>query len=192
MNWLLCDYGEVLSLAQPADDRVRLEEAARSGPGFWAGYWKHRPDYDRGSTAVADYWSAVLGRRPNRRELERLVERDVAAWLHPNPETLAAVGRAAQRGFRLAILSNAPHEVANAIDGASWFADFVPRLFSCRVGMIKPEAGIYAAALTALDAIAEEVFFLDDRPENVSAARRIGMQAHLFSTPADVDAVVGL
>jgi len=148
MSWLLCDYGGVLSLPQPSDDRVLLEEeAGRFGSDFWATYWKYRPDYDRGHTPVVEYWSAVLGHRPQRHKLDRLIGRDVAGWLHPNLETLAATERAAMRGLRLAILSNAPHEVAEAIDDAAWFATFSPRLFSCRLGMNKPERGIYAAAL---------------------------------------------
>jgi hypothetical protein len=48
MEWLLCDYGEVLALAPSAADRGALEsEAGTGGPGFWAGYWQHRPAYDR-------------------------------------------------------------------------------------------------------------------------------------------------
>ena len=48
MTWLLCDYGEVLSLPQPAADRAAIEVAAgRRGEEFWADYWRHRPDYDR-------------------------------------------------------------------------------------------------------------------------------------------------
>jgi putative hydrolase of the HAD superfamily len=165
------------------------EEAGCFGSEFWAAYWKYRPGYDRGHTQVVEYWSAVLGRRPPRRKLDRLIGRDVAGWLHPNPDTLAATERAGQRGLRLAILSNAPHEVADAIDDAAWFAAFSPRLFSCRLGMNKPESGIYVAALKALDASPEEVSFLDDRPDNVLAARRTGMRAQLFTESSQIDAI---
>ena len=48
VTWLLCDYGEVLSLPQSADDRVGLEEAAGGGGHrFWDAYWAQRPGYDR-------------------------------------------------------------------------------------------------------------------------------------------------
>jgi putative hydrolase of the HAD superfamily len=190
MIWILCDYGEVLSLPQPLADQLALEEEAGCpGPEFWSTYWRHRPGYDRGDTEVTDYWSAVLGFRPERRKLKRLIELDVAGWLHPNAASLAAAERAAERGLRLAILSNAPHEVADAIDDASWAGAFSPRLFSCRLRAIKPEQAVYVAALQALDAAPSQVTFLDDRHDNVSAARRAGMLAHLFTGPTQIDAI---
>jgi putative hydrolase of the HAD superfamily len=190
MIWVLCDYGEVLSLPQPLSDRLAIEEeAGRSGPEFWSPYWQHRPSYDRGDSAVMDYWSSVLGLRPERRKLERLIELDVASWLHPNPASLASAARAVERGLRLAILSNAPHEVADAIDDATWAGAFSPRLFSCRLRATKPEEDVYAAALKALDAAPSEITFLDDRPDNVSAARRAGISAHVFTDPTQIDAI---
>jgi putative hydrolase of the HAD superfamily len=191
MIWVLCDYGEVLSLPQSPADQLALEaEVGISGPQFWTTYWQHRPGYDRGDTAAIDYWSAVLGDRPSRRKLARLIELDVAGWLHTNADTLAATSRAVARGLRLAILSNAPHEVADAIDAAEWASAFSPRLFSSRIGRVKPEREIYAAALRALNADPSQITFFDDRPANVAAATQAGMSAHLFHDPAQIDAVM--
>jgi putative hydrolase of the HAD superfamily len=193
MIWVLCDYGEVLSLPQPPSDRLALEdEAGRFGPEFWSAYWQHRPGYDRADTEASDYWTAVLGLRPARKKLERLIEIDVAGWLHPNPASMAAAARAAGRGLRLAILSNAPHEVADAIDGTSWAAAFSPRLFSCRLRAIKPDQDVFLAALKALDVAPSEVTFLDDRVDNVAAARQAGMEAHLFTDPTQIDAIAAV
>jgi putative hydrolase of the HAD superfamily len=190
MSWLLLDYGEVISLPQPPSDQLALEEeVGRFGPEFWSTYWQHRPGYDRGDTDVAEYWYSVLGFRPARQRLKRLIEIDIAGWLHPNPASLAAAARAAERGLRLAILSNAPHEVADAIDDAAWADLFSPRLFSCRLRATKPEHEVYVAALHALDAAPSQVTFFDDRRENVCAARRAGMSAHVFSDPSQIDAI---
>jgi hypothetical protein len=66
MAWLLCDYGEVLALASSAADRGALEsEAGTGGPGFWAGYWQHRPAYDRADvdTRCGPAGGVVTGRR---------------------------------------------------------------------------------------------------------------------------------
>jgi putative hydrolase of the HAD superfamily len=187
MTWLLCDYGEVLSLPQPPEDRAALEEAARQpGPGFWEAYWRHRPGYDRGD-AAADYWTAVLHWRPDPPTLERLVARDTASWLHPNADAVAAAVLASGRGLRLAVLSNAPFEVAAAIDRLDWLALFTPRLFSCHLGAVKPERSAYLAALAALDADSRDVIFLDDRPANVEAAHEVGMRAELFTSSDQID-----
>ena len=190
MTWLLCDYGEVLSLAQPDDDRARVEAAAgRGGAPFWADYWAHRPDYDRGDLSVGDYWARVAGRVPDTDGLGRLVVADVASWLHPDERALAGAARAARRGLRLAILSNAPVEVASAIDRSPWLSPFAPRLFSCHLHAVKPEPDAYHATLAALGAPPEDVIFLDDRPANVAAARQVGMRAELYRTPEQFDAV---
>ena len=131
MSWLLLDYGQVLSLPQSAADRHLLQEAAgRPSPDFWVAYWRHRPNYDRGTITAEEYWTAVLERRPAGPALDRLIKRDVAGWLRPNRDTLDATTRAAQRGLRLAILSNAPHEVADAVDRADWLSGFTRRVFS--------------------------------------------------------------
>ncbi len=63
MTWLLCDYGEVLSQAQPADERAALVAASGLGElDFWHAYWAHRPAYDRADTSAQAYWTSVLGR----------------------------------------------------------------------------------------------------------------------------------
>jgi putative hydrolase of the HAD superfamily len=93
------------------------------------------------------------------------------------------------RGLELAILSNAPIEVAEAIDAAPWLDLFDPRVFSCQLGSVKPEPAIYAGVLEALPATPDDVVFFDDRPANVAGARAAGMTAYLFEDPAQLDAV---
>jgi putative hydrolase of the HAD superfamily len=180
----------VLTLPQPAADIASLERAAgRSGAAFWDAYWRHRPAYDRAGLTVAEYWAAVLGETIERTAIDALVELDVASWLHLNPPALEAVGRARERGLRLALLSNAPHEVADAVDAAEFAEMFEARIFSCRIGAVKPEPEIYAGALERLGAAASDVVFVDDRPANVDAARALGIRAHLFGDPAEIDAI---
>jgi putative hydrolase of the HAD superfamily len=190
LTWLLCDYGEVLSMPQPDPDRAALQcVAGRPGDQFWTDYWAWRPDYDRGDLSGSDYWAAVLGTRPPAEHLRQLIETDSASWLHPNPDSLAAARRAAQRGLHLALLSNAPVEVAACIDRQDWLAPFSPRLYSCDLRAIKPEPAAYEAALSALGTAAEDVVFLDDRPVNVAAARKVGIRAEVFTHPLQMDAV---
>jgi putative hydrolase of the HAD superfamily len=190
LTWLLCDYGEVLSMAQPAPDRAALERVARRfGSDFWADYWRWRPGYDRGDISGRDYWRAVLGRSPSTRQLHELFEVDSASWVHPNLDSLAAAQRAAQRGLRLALFSNAPVEVAARIDSQDWLANFSPRLYSCALRAVKPEPVAYQAALSALGAAPSDVIFFDDRPANVVAAQQAGIRAEVFTDPRQIDAI---
>ena len=193
MTWLLCDYGEVLCEAPTEQDRARLATLAEWPPergDFWAAYWLDRAAYDRADLTADQYWTRLLGHRPAAGQVSRLTDADVAGWLHPNRETLAAVRRAGQRGLRLAILSNAPVEVADGIDAAPWLAPFTKRFFSCRLRAAKPDAAAYRAVLTELDARPEEVVFFDDRELNVAAASDLGIDARLYQHPGQFEEVL--
>lgn len=188
MTWLLCDYGEVLSLPQTPDDMAALEKAAgRRGDQFWADYWQHRPAYDRADIPVDVYWAAVLGDEVSAERLKQLIALDSASWLHPNHDSLLATRRARDRGFQLAVLSNAPLEIAADIDALEWLQEFHPRLFSCQLRAIKPEPAAFLAALDALQAKPDEVLFFDDRPVNVKAATDLGIHGYLFEDPDQFD-----
>ncbi len=193
MTWLLCDYGEVLCLAPSDADRRALVEASDWDPrrgDFWAAYWADRPAYDRADVTVEDYWTRVLGHRPGPRQLKALIAADGAGWLHPNLDSLAAAERAGRRGVHLAMLSNAPVEVADLIDSAPWMASFSRRFFSCRLRAIKPEPTAYQAVLDAVGAEPSDVVFFDDRPANVAGAARLGIDARLFEDPGQLDEVM--
>jgi putative hydrolase of the HAD superfamily len=192
VTWLLCDYGEVLCLAPSAEDRAALMAAANwdaAGGDFWRAYWEDRPAYDRADLTVEEYWTRLLGYAPASGQLDELIAADTAGWLHPNRAALAASERAGARGLRLAILSNAPVEVADEIEEAPWLAAFGRRFFSCRLRAIKPEAAAYRAVLEALGAEPEEVIFFDDRPANVAGAAKVGIDARLFEKASQLDEV---
>jgi len=192
MTWLLCDYGEVLCLPPSGDDRATLAAVAGWDPArgdFWEAYWVDRVAYDRADLTAADYWARLLHEMPDPAQLERLTRADAAGWLHPNRQSLAGVEAAGQRGLALAILSNAPIEVARSIDAAPWLAAFSERFFSCDLGAVKPEPASYLAVLERLGAPAEDVIFFDDRPANVAGAAALGIDARQFEHPAQFDSV---
>ncbi|MGB0096752.1 MAG: HAD-IA family hydrolase [Solirubrobacteraceae bacterium] len=149
---------------------------------FLERYHEHRPSYDLGSTARG-YWSAVLGiELTDEPVLAELVRQDVASWSHLNPDTLALLSSADRRGIRLALLSNAPHELAAAVRANPALAGFEHLSFSAELGVIKPDRGAYIAVLGALNARPDEVLFIDDRPENVRGAIEAGLRAVQFSS----------
>jgi putative hydrolase of the HAD superfamily len=190
VTWLLCDYGQVLSLPQPQSDRDSLARASGlDDAGFWHGYWAHRAAYDRADMTSSGYWTAVLGRSTDDDLVQRLAALDTASWLHPNVNAIAASARAAERGYRLAILSNAPVDLADALDHIPWLASFEARFFSCRLRLSKPDPAIYRAVLDHLAAMPEDVVFFDDRRDNVDAAARLGIRAHVFTSPEQIDAL---
>ena len=86
-------------------------------------------------------------------------------------------------GYRLGILSNtceAHWEFVSCGRYAVLKELFEVEILSFRLGSMKPETPIYEAAIAASGVAAEEIFFTDDRSENVAGALRAGMDATHF------------
>lgn len=191
VDWLLCDYGQVLSTAPPPGewDALRHQAGGLPEPEFHAVYWEHRPAYDRGDLDVADYWKLVLGRPVHADRLQELIGIDTAMWLHPDRASVEAAVRAGTRGLRLAIFSNAPVEVAAGIDRLDWLAPFERRFYSCHLRAVKPEPEAYEQVLAGLGAEPRRVAFFDDRASNVAAAEQAGIRAFVYRDPGQFDAI---
>lgn len=51
---------------------------------------------------------------------------------------------------------------------------------TCEIGFAKPDVRAFEFVLKTLGCSASDVFFVDDRSENIEVARRLGFQFHLF------------
>jgi putative hydrolase of the HAD superfamily len=102
--------------------------------------------------------------------------------------TINTVGRnlfkqaLATPGLSVHTLSNIARHHMDAIEN-NWngFFNGVDGLFlSYRIGVRKPHPGIYRHVLRELGVSGDQCLFIDDRPENVEAARQAGIDAHQF------------
>ena len=71
---------------------------------------------------------------------------------------MALIEDLAAAGLPLALLSNAPEPLAEAIAGLPIAAHFGHLIFSCQLKLAKPDPQCYSRALARLVASAEEVF----------------------------------
>ena len=124
-----------------------------------------------------------LGRGFSEAEISELIRLDSASWLRLQAGTVALIEDLAAAGRPLALLSNAPGELAEAIGGLPVAAHFGHLLFSCQLKLAKPDPECYNRALARLGASAEEVIFIDDRAENVAAAAALGLRSVHFTSP---------
>jgi putative hydrolase of the HAD superfamily len=187
MTWVLFDYGGVICLPQPDSDVALLASATGVPvPVFRDAYWAHRLDYDRGELDGTTYWQKVAagaGRSFTAAQIAELIRLDIASWLHLRPGTVTLIEDLAAAGHRLALLSNAPAEVAVVVADLPVAAHFEYCAFSCFLGSVKPEPECYRAVLAMLGAAPGEVVFLDDRPDNVAGARALGIRGVHFTDP---------
>ncbi|MDA0632590.1 HAD family phosphatase [Nonomuraea sp. MCN248] len=185
MRWILFDYGNVLSLAQPAAEAEAMARAVGADPAaFLRGYWEHRLEFDRGSLTPAEYWAGAAGRPVSGADLDRLIAMDVASWSHPDEGSLAILRELLEQGRDVALLSNAPACVADGLDKLPWVAAIPRRYYSARLGLVKPDPRIYAHVAAELAADPADVLFVDDRADNVAGARDAGMRAVQYTDAA--------
>ena len=63
---------------------------------------------------------------------------------------------------------------------------------SWQLGTVKPEPAAYQAVRTKLEVEGSRLFFVDDSPENVAAARALGWQAEVFTDVASLEQQLGV
>jgi epoxide hydrolase-like predicted phosphatase len=92
------------------------------------------------------------------------------------------------RGLRTAVLTNNITEYGEYWQASFPIAEIDVVVDSCRVGMRKPEPGIYLLTAERLGVEPEVCVFLDDVEPNVDAARAVGM--HGVHVDGDVRAAI--
>jgi putative hydrolase of the HAD superfamily len=191
---VIFDYGRVLSLA-PSEAELQ-EFAALVGitePPFFEIYSTTRLDYDAGRADFRQHWRAfadAAGVELRPAQVERIAGMETLMWLRVNPEALALAREIKANGVRTAILSNIPHDLLAEVRKFSWLGEFEVKIWSCELGILKPDPAIYRACLDALGCRAERTLFFDDRANNVEAARDLGMEAHIFESANQAKAIV--
>ncbi len=144
--------------------------------------------FERGDISAAayyDFFCQQTGTRPDRTALEQAGS-DI---FEPMEASLGLVATLAGAGHRLGLLSN--------VGPVHW--DFVgygrfppiPECFevlvlSYKARSAKPEPDIYGQAIARAGVPAAEIFFVDDRKENVSGALEAGIDAVQFTSTAQL------
>jgi putative hydrolase of the HAD superfamily len=89
----------------------------------------------------------------------------------------------AAAGHRLALLSNAPADVAEAVSRLPVAAYFEHLIFSCFLKSAKPDPECFNSALAVMGAEPGEVTFVDDRADNIVGAAQVGLTGVQFTNP---------
>ncbi|MFJ8015732.1 HAD family hydrolase [Streptomyces sp. NPDC096339] len=191
MKAVLFDLFGVIARTQSAESLGVLERTAGGDPRlFREAYWSHRAPYDRGEVAGPGYWEKVcaqLGVPLDDRLTADLIAADLASWSEIDQSMVDLLGPLTDRGLVLGLLSNIPGELAARYEATQpWLERFAVRGLSCRIGAAKPEPAAYQWCVRALGLPPGEVLFVDDRNDNVEAARELGLQGHLFTSPEEL------
>ena len=177
------DIGGVLVVAESAASA--LAPSVGVDPRlFDDAYWHHRPAFDLGEMSPAEYWGAVaadVGLKLSAEQVEQYDHMDGMRWAQLSPGRAELLTDVAAAPVRTAILSNAPRSQATRVR-AGWGRWASTAVYSCEVGVMKPDTRIYELVEAGLGLPGEGIAFFDDRPENVAAARERGWRAHVWES----------
>ena len=179
ISLLLWDVGGVL-LSNAWDGSVRTAAATHFG--------LDATDFERRHEAVVEAFES--GRLDGEDYLARTVfyqprtftpmefQQFMCAQSRPHAAALATARSLRQGGkYVMAALNNESRELNEYRIRTFGLNDVFHVYFSsCYTGHRKPEAAAYRSALTLAQRTPEETLFLDDRPENIAAAARLGLR----------------
>jgi putative hydrolase of the HAD superfamily len=196
---LMLDMGGVLTHDQDEDRVIELMGLLGAGinrEAFFAAYWKHRFDYDRGLIDGRAYWRRVaanLGLEFREAAYEEVVKTDLASWFNMRERMLGFLGGVQGRVGRLVLLSNINVDGARFVRseaGRPWASRFDGLVLSCEHRLLKPEREIYELALDIAGALPTDTLFVDDNLDNVEGAKRAGMSSFRFIDEEDFAATI--
>lgn len=183
---ILFDYGMVLS--GPADNEAYKALIGLTGMErglFDQLYWSWRHAYDSGRFDGVGYWSGIAesaGMRLDEKTVQELIEQDVRMWSVINQEMVEWALLCKETGLATGILSNICLELASSHErNLPWLEQFDFLFWSSRLRMAKPDPKLYTYVIETLGLRPQQILFLDDREENVVAARAVGIQAIQFT-----------
>lgn len=138
-------------------------------------------------TAIADIFWPLEGTR----RIVDMLRSSTNPLCESHAETRSAELPDDSGAIRLGILSNTcdAHWRWVIERTVPWIREAFPlRLLSFELGLAKPEPAIYRAAIAAAGVTADEILFIDDRPENVAGALECGIRAIRFVGPELLEA----
>ncbi|MDJ0472938.1 glucose-1-phosphatase [Pantoea eucalypti] len=139
--------------------------------------------HERGEISDEDFALALCEKLEIALSYEQFAAGWQAVFVDVRPETLALMNRLRLEGHRVVILSN-----TNKLHCAFWPTQYpdvqqaADKIYlSQEIGMRKPEARIYQHVLDAEGVTADQAVFFDDNPENIEAARALGIESVLVT-----------
>lgn len=85
-----------------------------------------------------------------------------------------------EKDYKIYLLSNTSLRFFNYYNKVDMFRHFDGYLISAKERLLKPDPAIYRRLLTKFNLKSSECLFIDDLPQNIEGAKKVGFRAHLF------------
>ena len=154
--------------------RDRLEEV------LWDENWIRR--YERGEISTVQFHEYLCKTADLQMPLPHFRETWSSVFL-PGLIVSEELVATLKRKYPLILVSNTNEAHFEFVRSKYRIVDYFDRhVLSYEVGSLKPDRKIFEHAIAAANRPAEALFFIDDRDENIIAARQLGIKAHQFKS----------
>jgi len=99
-----------------------------------------------------------------------------------DPNMYHLVDELKEKKIQVAMLSNNDKAFVKPIQDLGLYKPFEPCLLSCDIGVEKPDTKAFEILIEKLGKPANEIVFIDDKVSNIEAAKKVGIDAILFTS----------
>ena len=146
----------------------------------------------RGDADMADTIAEVLKKWDSPYSVEHAIETHTKI-VAMNPESIELVHALRKSGVPAYLATNQHEYRARYMSEVFGYADiFDGEFYSCRLGTKKPEQDYFNAVLRSLPYAPESLLFIDDRDQNVAAAKSVGIHGVEYELGEGVEALRGI
>lgn len=181
---VLLDFDHDIACRQLADILGTTPEIIRQDIFHSGEQWK----YERGEITTLDLHRWLCDKYEVEAKLEDIAHA-ASSIFHPMDDTIELAEQLHAAGHRMGILSNTCdcHWEYCLNKPFPFLTQIFPiHALSFRLGSMKPEPAIYQKAAELCETSPENIFFVDDRQENIDGAVLAGYDAVLFQSAAQL------
>ncbi len=137
---------------------------------------------ETGKVSMDDFW-ADLGRKfdCSPRNLEKLLEKRFSEKAKLNTGVVKIIDDLKNAGYTVVLMSNQLPVIGGWCREKGWFDRFDRVFLSYELGYMKPSPEAYRTVAEALKVRPDELFLVDDKVANVSAAVGVGWTGSVFT-----------
>ncbi len=153
-------------------------------------------DFQKGLISEEELWKKVTINPWNQQEFgDSIWKRAIEEAYSPKKEMFSLINKLKKFDLKIGILSNTEIPVVEFFQDQD-FSMFDEIIYSCLEGLRKPEKEIYLLSINRIGCKPDEIIFVDDREENVIAAKQLGIHGIQFlssdQVKKDIESITGL
>ena len=183
INTIIFDWGGVL-IDNPAEDLINYcANKINADPKELKNIFKeYEKEFQKGHISEKELWKRICDklnlRLPSLKD--SLWKEAVKEVFREKPQIFSLIKKLKDKGYSLGVLSNTEIPTVEHFFEKKYDEYFDSMTFSCVEKTVKPEKKIYEIALKKLCARPEESIFIDDKPEYIEGAKKVGINGIVF------------